>query len=151
MSAHYPLGYRRQHIPPFSVYLSMYPITYLPNHLSVCTSICIYIYTWICLSVYTIALSLIVCLSNHPYMSICLYTPPFCLSIYIYSTYNILPKVLGHLWGKFFHTDWIIIYLWSLSYTQRHCHVRIEKGLVQTVAIKLEAHNSLEYHYIIKY
>ncbi len=42
---------------------------------------------------------------------------------------------------KFFHTDWIIISLWSLSYTQRHCHVRIEKGLVQTVAIKLDAHN----------
>ncbi len=29
---------------------------------------------------------------------------------------------------KFFHTDWIIISLWSLPYTQRHCHVRIEKG-----------------------
>ncbi len=29
-------------------------------------------------------------------------------------------------------------------YTQRHCHVRIEKGPVQTVAIKLEAHNSLK-------
>jgi len=29
---------------------------------------------------------------------------------------------------KFFHTDWIIISLWFLSYTQRHCHVRIEKG-----------------------
>ncbi len=29
---------------------------------------------------------------------------------------------------KFFHTDWIIISLWSLSYTQRHCHVRTEKG-----------------------
>ncbi len=26
------------------------------------------------------------------------------------------------------------------------CHVRIEKGPFQTVAIKLEAHNSLEYH-----
>ncbi len=34
--------------------------------------------------------------------------------------------------------------------TQRHCHVRIEKGPVQTVAIKLEAHNSLEYHYMLK-
>ncbi len=29
---------------------------------------------------------------------------------------------------------------WTLSYTQRHCHVRIEKGPVQTVAIILEAH-----------
>ncbi len=29
---------------------------------------------------------------------------------------------------KFFHTDWIIISLWFLSYTQRHCHVRIEKS-----------------------
>ncbi len=33
---------------------------------------------------------------------------------------------------KFFHTDWIIISLWFLSYTQRHCHVRIEKSSVQT-------------------
>ncbi len=49
---------------------------------------------------------------------------------------------------KFFHTDWIIISLWFLPYTQRHCHVRIEKHPVQTVAIKLEAHNSLEYHYM---
>ncbi len=38
---------------------------------------------------------------------------------------------------------------WTLSYTQRHCHVRIEKGPVQTVAIILEAHNFLEYHYMI--
>ncbi len=38
-----------------------------------------------------------------------------------------------------------------LSYTQRHCHVRIEKSSVQTVAIKLEAHNSLEYHYMLKH
>ncbi len=52
---------------------------------------------------------------------------------------------------KFFHTDWIIISLWFLSYTQRHCHVRIEKGSVQTVAIQLEAHNSLEYHYMLKH
>ncbi len=29
----------------------------------------------------------------------------------------------------------------SLSYTQRHCHVIIETSPVQTVAIKLEAHN----------
>ncbi len=41
---------------------------------------------------------------------------------------------------KFFHTDWIIISLWSLPYTQMHCHVRIEKGSVQTVAIKLEVY-----------
>ncbi len=32
-----------------------------------------------------------------------------------------------------------------------HCHVRIEKGPVQTVAMKLEAHNSLEYHYMLKH
>ncbi len=38
---------------------------------------------------------------------------------------------------------------WTLSYTQRHCHVRIEKGPVQTVAIILEAHNFLEYHYML--
>ncbi len=35
-------------------------------------------------------------------------------------------------------------------YTQRHCHVRIEKGPFQTVAIKLEA-DSLEYHYMLKH
>ncbi len=37
----------------------------------------------------------------------------------------------------------------TLPYTQRHCHVRIEKGPVQTVAIILEAHNFLEYHYML--
>ncbi len=52
---------------------------------------------------------------------------------------------------KFFHTDWIIISLWSLPYTERHCQARIEKGPVQTVAIKLEAHTSLEYHYMLKH
>ncbi len=40
---------------------------------------------------------------------------------------------------------------WTLSYTQRHCHVRIEKGPVQTVAIILEAHNFLEYHNMLKH
>ncbi len=30
-------------------------------------------------------------------------------------------------------------------------HVRIEKGPVQTVAIKLEGHNFLEYHYMLKH
>ncbi len=34
---------------------------------------------------------------------------------------------------------------------QRHCHVRREKGPVQTVAIKLEAHNSPEYHYMLQH
>ncbi len=38
---------------------------------------------------------------------------------------------------------------WTLSYTQRHCHIRIEKAPVQTVAIILEAHNFLEYHYML--
>ncbi len=42
-----------------------------------------------------------------------------------------------------------IIFFWTLSYTQRHCHVRIEKGPVQTVAIILEAHNFLEYHFML--
>ncbi len=36
-----------------------------------------------------------------------------------------------------------------IPYTPRHCHVRIEKSPVQTVAIILEAHNSLEYHYML--
>ncbi len=40
-----------------------------------------------------------------------------------------------------------IIYFLTLSYTQRHWQARLEKGPVQTVAIKLEAHNSLEYYY----
>ncbi len=35
--------------------------------------------------------------------------------------------------------------------TQRDCRVRIEKSSVQTVDIKLEAHNSLEYHYMLKH
>ncbi len=39
----------------------------------------------------------------------------------------------------------------TLTYTQRHHHVRIEKAPVQTVAIKLEAHNFLEYHYMLKH
>ncbi len=56
---------------------------------------------------------------------------------------HMYPYVIG-VWS-------IIISLWSLPYTQRHCHVRIEKCSVQTVAIKLEAHNSLEYHYMLKY
>ncbi len=38
---------------------------------------------------------------------------------------------------------------WTLPYTQRHCHVRIEKSPVQTVTIILEAHNFLEYHYML--
>ncbi len=32
---------------------------------------------------------------------------------------------------KFFHTDWIIISLWSLSYTQRHCRVKQDKAKVK--------------------
>ncbi len=34
---------------------------------------------------------------------------------------------------------------------ERHGHVRIEKGSVQTVDIKLEALSSLEYHYMLKH
>ncbi len=45
---------------------------------------------------------------------------------------------------KFFHTDWIIISLWFLSYTQRHCHVRIQKSPAITL-------DSLEYHYMLKH
>ncbi len=89
-----------------------------------------------------------------------------CVNIYVIwwwafgsrSAFKVTPEVFS--WDqdlsfcrpvKFFHTDWIIISLWSVSYTQRHCHVRVEKGPVQTVAIKLEAHNSIEYHYMLKY
>ncbi len=43
------------------------------------------------------------------------------------------------------------MYFGTLPYTQRHCQARIEKDHVQTVAIKLEAHISLEYHYMLKH
>ncbi len=33
----------------------------------------------------------------------------------------------------------------TMPYTQRHCHVRTEKGPVQTFALKLEAHNSTQH------
>ncbi len=42
-------------------------------------------------------------------------------------------------------------FLFDPCLIQRHCHVRIEKAPVQTFAIKLEAHNSLEYHYMLKH
>ncbi len=42
-----------------------------------------------------------------------------------------------------------IIYFQTLPYTQRHCHVIIETGPVQTAPIKLEAHNSQENHYML--
>ncbi len=61
------------------------------------------------------------------------------LGLVFLQTRQVLPHWLNH------HSSLI------LSYTQRHCHVRIEKGSVQTVAIKLEAHNSLEYHYMLKH
>ncbi len=47
-------------------------------------------------------------------------------------------------------SHWCLV-MSTCTYTQRHCHVRIEKGPVQTFAIKLEAHNSLEYHYMLKH
>ncbi len=51
---------------------------------------------------------------------------------------------------KFFHTDWIIISLWFLSYTQRHCHVRIEKSSVQTVAT-IRSTQFPRNHYMLKH
>ncbi len=42
-------------------------------------------------------------------------------------------------------------FLFDSCLIHRHCHVRIEKGSVQTVVIKLEVHNSLEYHYMLKH
>ncbi len=42
-------------------------------------------------------------------------------------------------------------FIFDLCLIHRHCHVRIEKGPVQTEALKLEAHNSLEYHYMLKH
>ncbi len=77
----------------------------------------------------------------------------FWLKVCIYSHTRGVKLGLGLLCRSvnFFHTDWINHFIWTLPYTQRHCHVRIEKGPVQTVAIKLEAHNSLEYHYMLKH
>ncbi len=80
-----------------------------------------------------------------------------CPSVHIMNVQVIGDEFLSHLKShqrssaafcrpvKFFHTDWIIISLWFLSYTQRHGHVRIEKGSVQTVAIQLECHYMLKH------
>ncbi len=38
-----------------------------------------------------------------------------------------------------------------IHYIAKSGHVRIEKGPVQTVAIKFKAHNFLEYHYMLKH
>ncbi len=89
----------------------------------------------------------------------CIYKFYFHLCCNSFEVYEMTVPICTHMsWDlafcrtvNFFHTDWIIISLWSLSYTQRHCHVRIEKGSVQTVGIKWEAHNSLEYHYMLKH
>ncbi len=51
-----------------------------------------------------------------------------CLVMSFWSAFKVTPEVFS--WDqdlafcrpvKFFHTDWIIISLWSLPYTQRHC------------------------------
>ncbi len=77
----------------------------------------------------------------------------FCLKVCIYSHTRGLKLGLGL---GFMQTSQVLPHwlnqsfsFWTLSYTQRHCHVRIEKGPVQTVAIILEAHNFLEYHYML--
>ncbi len=77
----------------------------------------------------------------------------FCLKVCIYSHTRGVKLRLGL---GFMQTSQVLPHwlnqsfsFWTLSYTQRHCHVRIEKGPVQTVAIILEAHNFLEYHYML--
>ncbi len=73
------------------------------------------------------------------------------------SAFTVTPEVLKLGLGLGFMQDGQVLphwlnqsfSFWTLPYTQRHCHVRIEKGPVQTVAIMLEAHNSLEYHYML--
>ncbi len=77
----------------------------------------------------------------------------FCLKVCIYSHTRGVKLGLGL---GFMQTSQVLPHwlnqsfsFWTLSYTQRHCHVRIEKGPVQTVAIILEAHNFLEYHYML--
>ncbi len=51
---------------------------------------------------------------------------------------------------KFFHTDWINHFLFEPCLIHQGIVMfRIEKGPVQTVAIILEAHNFLEYHYML--
>ncbi len=65
----------------------------------------------------------------------CQYFCPYneCTSISVgdeFVSFKVTPEVFSCFLQtvKFFHTDWIIISLWFLSYTQRHCHVRIEKS-----------------------
>ncbi len=79
----------------------------------------------------------------------------FWLKVCIYSHTRGVKLGLGH---GFMQTSQVLPHwlnqsfsFWTLSYTQRHCHVRIEKGPVQTVAIILEAHNFLEYHNMLKH
>ncbi len=62
-------------------------------------------------------------------------------------------KLYFHLCCNSFEVYEITVHIcyWCLVMHFWHCHVRIEKDAVQTVTIKLEAHNSLEYHYMLKH
>ncbi len=62
----------------------------------------------------------------------------FCLKVCIYShTRGVkLGLGLGFMQTSQVLPHWLNQFsFWTLPYTQRHCHVRIEKGPVQTVAI----------------
>ncbi len=68
---------------------------------------------------------------------------------WVFGSFKVTPEVFS----CFLQTSQVLPHWLNhhFSYTQRHCNVRIEKGSVQTVAIKLETHNSLEYHYMLKH
>ncbi len=78
------------------------------------------------------------------------------MEIQFLNTWIMFPRCCHRFGSAFFcskeggaNTFVYIVYVQVIFYTQRHCHVRIEKGPVQTVAIILEAHNFLEYHYML--
>ncbi len=82
------------------------------------------------------------CLVMSFWLKVCIYSHPRGVKLGLGLGFMQTSQVLPHWLNQSF-------YFWTLSYTQRHCHVRIEKGPVQTVAIILEAHNFLEYHYML--
>ncbi len=82
------------------------------------------------------------CLVMSFWLKVCIYSHTRGVKLGLGLGFMLTSQVLPHWLNQSFS-------FWTLSYTQRHCHVRIEKGPVQTVAIILEAHNFLEYHYML--
>ncbi len=81
------------------------------------------------------------CLVMSFWLKVCIYSHTRGVKLGLGLGFMQTSQVLPHWLNQF--------YFWTLLYTQRHCHVRIEKGPVQTVAIILKAHNFLEYHYML--